>query len=263
MHTHNNQTALITGGSGGIGLELAKLCAHDGYNIILVSRNTEELQKAANSLAVTAPQTVSFIAADLSTSEGVAAVLEYIKTNNISVDALINNAGFGQLAPFADMAPERINAMLQLNITALTMLTRALLPSMLARKSGRIMNVASTAAYQPGPFMTTYYASKAFVLSFSEGLAEELRGTGVSVTALCPGPTKSAFQAEAGLHGSRLLELGLMDAGIVAKDGYKAMHSGRVIVTPGLQNKLQVFLIRLLPRWFVRRLVASLQRPNK
>ncbi|MGI9052122.1 MAG: SDR family NAD(P)-dependent oxidoreductase [Ilumatobacteraceae bacterium] len=244
-------TALVTGASGGIGLELARLLAADGHRLALAARSTGQLERVAAEL----PDATA-VTADLSTPEGVRAVREAVG----EVDVLVNNAGIGDFGPFAETDPARTQQMIQLNVVALTELTRAYLPGMLAKRSGRVLNVASTASFQPGPLMAVYYATKAYVLSFTEAVAEEVRGSGVTVTALCPGPTATGFQAEAQLEGSKLVRgRTLPTAADVAKDGYRAMLRGDVVYVPGFRNKVLASSVRLTPRPIIRRAVHRIQ----
>jgi short-subunit dehydrogenase len=249
------KTALITGASGGIGYELAKLFARDGYELILVARDHGRLNEASEALSreFHVPTTVHAI--DLSSPSSAQFLSDAVARSGKAVDVLVNNAGFGLFGAFKDTKLERELSMIQLNITSLTELTKLFLPAMLARGSGRILNVASTAAFQPGPLMAVYYASKAYVLSFSEALAEELSGTGVTVTTLCPGPTETGFQRLAQMEGSKLFRRGVASSAQVAAQGYRAMNAGRRLTIAGLANRLMAFSIRFLPRrwapWFV------------
>jgi hypothetical protein len=181
----------------------------------------------------------------------------------IEIETLINNAGFGSLGRFHETPLDRQLAMLRLNVSALTDLTHRFLPAMIARGRGRILNVASTAGLQPGPWMAVYYASKAYVVSFTEALAEELRGTGVTATALLPGPTATEFQARADMAGSGLVRLGMADARSVAEAGYRGMEAGRVMVIPGIANRVLSLAVRFSPRWAVRRVVSGLNRGTR
>jgi short-subunit dehydrogenase len=246
-------TALVTGASGGIGLEIARVLAggdHD-LELVLVARSADRLHQIATELGG-----ARVIAADLADPGAVASVVADVPT----VDVLVNNAGLGDFALFADADPAKIDMLIALNIGALTQLTRAYLPGMLERKHGRILNVASTAAFQPGPLMAVYYATKAYVLSLSEALAEETRGSGVTVTALCPGPTESGFQAGAAMEGSRLVRgRRLPSAASVAAYGVAAMRKGDAVAVPGFMNKVFAASIRMTPRPIVRRMVHRMQ----
>ncbi len=210
----------------------ARLLAADGYVLTLVARRGSTLELIASELGG-----AQVVAADL----GVPGAVEQVVTAAPAVDVLVNNAGVGDFGPFAATDPTKTTTMLQLNVAALTELTRAYLPGMLERGHGQVLNVASTAAFQPGPLMAVYYATKAYVLSFSEAVAEEVRGSGVTVTALCPGPTESCFQAGAAMEDSKLVKgRKLPSAASVAKAGYKAMQRGAAVAVVGFTNKLLV-----------------------
>jgi short-subunit dehydrogenase len=249
-------TALVTGASSGIGLEIARVLA-PGHDLVLVARSAAKLDALAAELGG-----ARVIAADLSDPSAVAKVTAEVP----DVDVLVNNAGVGGFGAFAEADLDRTLAMIQLNVTSLTALTRQYLPGMLARGHGRVMNVASTASFQPGPLMAVYYATKAYVLSFSEGLAEEVRGTGVAVTALCPGPTASGFQAAADMELSPLVaNRKLPSAADVARYGVKEMERGGVVAVPGALNKLMAASVRFTPRPVIRRIVRKMQetKPSK
>ena len=252
------QTALITGASSGIGLDLTRLFAADGWDLVLVARSEGRMQQTAKELHGV---TVTVIPADLVRPEAPREIFEAVQAKGISIDALVNNAGFGVAGEFGretDLQEEL--EMIQVNITALTHLTKLFLPPMLARKRGYVMNVASTAAFQPGPLMAVYYASKAYVLSFSEAIAEELSGSGVTVTALCPGPTATGFAEAAEMTDRRLFALKKpMSSMEVAKTGYAAMKRGRRVVVPGLANKVLAQSVRLSPRRMTTRITKALQ----
>jgi short-subunit dehydrogenase len=244
-------TVLITGASGGIGYELAKLFARDHHNLVLVARSTEKLAQVAAELQ-TYGVTVKTIALDLTASPAPRFLFDQLQRENISIDILINNAGFGIYGEFAQMPEEEILGQIHLNIAALTELTRLFLPPMVARRNGRIMNVASTAAFQPGPLLAVYYATKAYVLSFSEALANELRHSGVTVTCFCPGATNTDFARRAGVENSRLFKrLGGMSSEKVALDGYRAVMEGRTLAISGAHNWLVAQSTRLAPRKMV------------
>ena len=245
------QTVLITGASGGIGYELAKLFARDHYNLVLVARSAEKLTQVATELSQFGV-TVKTIPLDLAPPPAPKFLFDQSQRENISVDILINNAGFGAFGEFAAMPEEEILGQIQLNVTALTHLTRLFLAPMLTRHHGRIMNVASTAAFQPGPLMAVYYATKAYVLSFSEALANELRGSGVTVTCFCPGATNTGFAKRAGNEGSRLFkQIGGMNAETVARDGYRGLMKGKTVVISGTHNWLVAESVRFAPRKMV------------
>jgi short-subunit dehydrogenase len=249
-------TALITGASSGIGADLARLFARDGYDLVLVARREEKLHELAKELGVTA----TVIAADLSKPDAAQQIVSKLVDKSINIDVLVNNAGLGLAGPFIANDFAKDLEMIQVNIVALTQLTKLLLPGMVSRKQGRILNVASTAAFQPGPLMAVYYATKAYVLSFSEAIADELRDTGVTVTALCPGPTATGFGNVAGMEQTRLFTLmNPMSSADVAKIGYEAMKRGRRVVVTGVMNKVLVQSIRISPRWMVTMIVRKLQ----
>ena len=250
------QTALVTGASAGIGAELAKLCAADGFNLVLVARDAERLAHLASDLARAHHIQVRVLAADLSNPLAPAQVFEQLQSTPI--DILINNAGFGLRGAFAQTDWAADARLMQVNMTAPAHLTKLFLPGMLQRKQGRILNVASTAAFVPGPFMAMYYASKAFLLSFSESIANEVKDTGVTVTVLCPGPTRTEFFEHAGIGGSKLLQSRVMTAADVASEGYRAMMAGKTQVIAGVRNRWLMRGARIAPRGmladFTRRL---------
>lgn len=238
-----NKSALITGATSGLGYEFVKLFANDGYNLILVARNKEKLEDIKKTYTNVE---VTVIAKDLSVSGAAKEVFQEVNKNGIDIDVLVNNAGFGLMGKFDELDIHTQMEMIQLNITTLTELTYYFLPS-LKEKRGRILNIASTAAFQPGPLMAVYFATKAFVLSFSEALVEELRDFNVTVTTLCPGATKTNFGTVANLEGSKMFSRA-MEPDQVAKKGYQAMMRGkRVIVTGGL-NKAGAIGTKFMPR---------------
>ena len=241
-------TTLITGASGGIGYELAKLFARDRYNLVLVARSAEKLGQVASELE-SYGVTVKTIALDLTSPPAPRFLFDQLQSEGITVDILINNAGYGAFGDFAQMPEQEILGQLDLNIRALTELTRLFLPPMLARRSGRVMNVASTAGFQPGPLMAVYYATKAYVILFSEAIANELRDLGVTVTCFCPGATHTGFAARAGNDKSRLFKkLGATSAERVARDGYRAVMEGRTLAISGRHNWLVAQSTRFVPR---------------
>lgn len=252
-------TVLITGASSGIGRELALLFARDGYRLVLVSRSQQALTALADTLQNKHGVCVNVIAMDLACAEAAASLLQELQQRQLHIDILVNNAGFGVYGEFhrADRAVQL--EMIQLNVTTLTDLTKLLLPDMVSKRSGKILNVASTAAFQPGPLMAVYYATKAYVLSFSEALANELHGSGVTVTVLCPGPTPTGFQRRAGVQSSRVFSGHMVDAATVARIGYEGLMRGRLLVIPGVRNRLLACLVRVVPRQTVTRIVRSIQ----
>ena len=251
-----SRTALITGASGGIGYELAKLFARDHHNLVLVARNGDKLAQVAGELQ---PQgiAVKTIPLDLTQPPAPRFLFDQLQREGISVDILINNAGFGAFGEFAHMPEAEVLGQISLNITALTQLTHLFLAPMLARRNGRIMNVASTAGFQPGPLMAVYYATKAYVISFSEAIANELRDSGVTVTCFCPGATHTGFAKRAGNDQSRLFKrLGAMRADRVALDGYRAVMEGRTLAISGLQN----WAVAQSTRFGPRKVVTAISR---
>ncbi len=259
------KTALVTGGTSGIGLELCRLLARDGYGLVIVARDKRELRRTAKSLSKEFGVRALAIPADLSDPGSPEQVFRQVERKGLKIDVLVNNAGFGTYGPFLDSDPATQLQMIQVNVAALTSLTRLFLPQMVRRGSGRVLNVASTAAFQPGPLMAVYYASKAYVLSFSQAIGNEVAGTGVTVTALCPGPTATGFQQRAGLAGqSKLFSvLSMMSAEQVALAGYRAMLQGRAVVIPGARNRALNIIERFLPRSTVVEYVRRMQESRK
>src|ERR1051326_1900058 len=229
-------TALITGASSGIGLELAKLCAADGYAVSLVARNSASLEDLARRLASEHGVPARVIVADLADPAAPSAI--FAQTRGDPIEILINNAGFGLCGAFVETDWSTEARMIQVNVTALAHLTKLFLPEMQRRGSGRILNVASTAAFVPRPFMAVYYATQAFVVSFSHAIANEIGGGGVTVTVLCPGPTRTGFQQTAGAETSNLFREHVMTAGEVAREGYQAMMEGRAEIIAGTRNQI-------------------------
>jgi len=253
-------TALITGASSGIGLELASLAARDRHDLVLVSRNRERLESIGRGLAEEYGVRVSVIAKDLAHPEAAGELAAELASRGIPVDVLVNNAGFGVYGFFAETSIESEAEMIEVNVLALTRLTKTFLRGMLERRRGWILNVASTAAFQPGPIMAVYYATKAYVLSFTEALASETSGTGVRVAALCPGPTLTAFQTRAGFKPIPLLKTPLVtSASFVARAGWEGMKKGKRVVVPGLTNKILVQAERITPRRLVVAMTRRLQ----
>lgn len=251
------ETALITGASSGIGLDLAELMAPD-FDLIITARSQQKLEQLGKQLEANHGNHVHVIPADLARAEAPEQLLAEIARRGLQVDVLVNNAGFGTHGTFASTKLEDELEMIQVNITALTHLTKLALPGMLERKRGRILNVASTAGFQPGPLMAVYYATKAYVISFSEAIANELKGSGVTVTCLCPGPTATEFAARAHTEKSRLSVLGQMRSRDVARVGYKAMLRGKRLVIPGFMNKVTMESVRFTPRKVVTAIAGNL-----
>jgi short-subunit dehydrogenase len=256
--------ALVTGASSGIGLELATLLARDRHDLVFVARSRERLEDIGKGLREEFGVTVTVIARDLADPDSARAVVQEVESRGFSIDVLVNSAGLGIYGFFAETPLARELAMIQVNLVAVTELTKRLLPGMLQRRRGRILNLASTAAFQPGPLMAVYYATKAYVLSFSEALANETAGTGVTVTALCPGPTLTEFQKQAGLEETRLFRSPLvLDARSVALAGYRGMLRGKRVVVPGFGNKLLVAAERVTPRRLVTAITRRIQETRK
>src|ERR1035437_1278674 len=255
-----NETALITGATSGIGYELAYIHAKHGGNLVLVARNKTKLEQIKKDLENNYNINAHIIEKDLSLKDSGKDVYDEIKNNNITVDYLINNAGFGDYGFFNDSDWGKLERMINLNITALTQLTKLFISDMIKRGNGKIMNFASTAAFQPGPTMAVYYATKAYVLSFSEAINNEVSNKGVTVTTLCPGPTKSGFQEAASLHESRLVKGRILATSKeVAEYGYNAMLKGKSVAIPGFVNYLIANSVRFFPRSAVVRVARFIQ----
>jgi short-subunit dehydrogenase len=257
MSAVNPETVLITGASSGIGLELARCFAADGSRLVLVARNTASMEILAGELRQNFKVEAIVLTADLSLPETPGKIFSELKSSGIVVDVLVNNAGFGAHGLFSELPLQRQLEMIQVNIAALTELTGLFLPSIVKRRLGGVLNVASVAGFVPGPGMAVYYASKAFVLSFSEALAEELAGTGVKVMALCPGPTKTNFFNVAHANDAQLVRIADMTAKEVAVQGHRAFRIGCTVNVSGWRNRLLVLLIRLMPRLLVRKTVKK------
>jgi uncharacterized protein len=256
---YSPKTALITGASSGIGLELAHLFARDGYRLVLLARNRNTLRQIGDDLQSRYSVTVRIAPKDLAHPATPSELYQELQESGIVLDVLVNNAGFGLAGAFQSTDWNHEAEMMQVNMVAATHLTKLFLPQIRARE-GKILNVASTAAFQPGPFMSVYYASKAYLLSFTEALAEELSGTGVSVTCLCPGPVKTNFQRRAYLEGTAMVKSPLMvDVREVARIGYEGMKQGKRIVIPGWKNRVGVEMLRVSPRAVVTKVVRKLQ----
>lgn len=260
MNAHRQETVLITGASSGIGLELARCFAADGSRLILVARTTSALESLAAELRQRHGIEVQVVTADLSRPEAPAQVFAEVSRAGQGVDVLVNNAGFGLHGSFAELPLTRQLEIIQVNISALTALTGLFLPAMLQRRRGGILNVGSVAGFLPGPHMAVYFATKAYVQSFSEALHAELSGTGVSVTNLCPGSTETNFSRVARQHRTRTAPTKKMTATEVAIAGYRAFRQGKCTVVTGLHNQILVQLPRVLPRTVVRRAVRRFNR---
>lgn len=255
------QTVLITGASGGLGLEFAKIFAKKGYDLVLIARREKRLLDLKKKLEKAYGVRVEVLAKDLSQKDAAREIFQYTEEQKIAVDILINNAGFGDFGRYADCEWEKQYEMIQVNITALAQLTHCYLNPMLERGYGKILNTASIAAFEPGPLMSVYYATKAFVLSFTEALSVELKGSGVTVTALCPGPTKTGFEKNALLQDSGLFK-NLKNAGAkeVAWYGYRKLMEDRVIAVHGNLNRMITAAVKIMPRKIVRESVYRIQK---
>lgn len=255
------RTALVTGASGGIGEANARRFAEDGVSLVLVARSTGKLEALAAEWRAKHGITVTVLPSDLSQVGAADALADAVLAQGLAIDYLVNNAGYGGYGLFAETDQAFEVAMMRLNMESLTVLTKRLLPSIVQRR-GRVMNVASTAAFQPGPYMAVYYATKAYVLSFSEALAEEMAGTGVTVTALCPGPTASGFQDKAAMHASALVNnKRLPSADSVGQAAYRAMMRGQRVYIPGAMNWVMAQSVRFTPRRMVTALVRAMSKP--
>jgi uncharacterized protein len=256
------KTALVTGASGGIGKAIAEQFANDGVDLIIAARSLDVLDKLATDWHAAYGVNVTPVRADLAAPGGAEALFDAVKATGRKIDFLVNNAGYGLFGEFKNSDLNAEFAMMTINMTSLTVLTKKCLPQILARR-GKIMNVASTAAFQPGPYMAVYYATKSYVLSFSEAIAEELAGTGVTVTAFCPGPTASGFQDKAAMQDSALVKgKRLPSANTVGRAGYAAMMRGQRVHVPGTMNWLMAQSVRFTPRAVVTKLVKTLSAPK-
>ncbi len=260
MNTSIRPLALVTGASGGIGEELARELAAKGHDLVLVARSTGKLQGLADDLSAKHSIAAHVLTADLGHAGAGHALASELKAKGLDIDVLVNNAGFADFGEMWKADAPKLDSMIALNMAVLTELMHDLIPSMVSRGRGRVMNVASTAAFFPGPLMGVYYATKAYVLSLSEATHEELKGTGVTVTALCPGPTQSGFQAAASLEHSKLFKgRALPTAQHVAELGVAAMLKGKPVAVIGAKNKLSVMSPRFMPRSLVPGMVKRAQ----
>jgi short-subunit dehydrogenase len=248
--------ALVTGASAGIGKDLATVLAENGHDLVLVARREAQLNELAKQLEDRFSIRTHVLPSDLSLPDAADQLVSRMEQQGIEIHTLVNNAGFGGHGAFIDTEAQRNLQMIQVNIVALTHLTRLLLPGMIARGEGRVLNVGSTGAFTPAPLMAVYCATKAYVLSFSEALANEVAGTGVTVTCLCPGPTSTEFAGRAGADGSRAFTNGVSDSMVVARAAWAGMSRGKPVVVPELRNKLLTVSARLAPRG----LAASITR---
>jgi hypothetical protein len=257
----SRKVALVTGASAGLGEQFAQLFAKDGHDVILVARSASRLEALASKLEQEHQVKAHVLPGDLGRPEVPQQLFEQVRAKGLEVEFLVNNAGFGSTGPFLEQELAKEVEMVEVNCTALLKLTHLFARPMRERGSGRILNVASTAGFQPGPYMATYFATKAFVVSFSEALAHELKGTGVTVTCHCPGATRTEFAARAGNENSRLFQRpGVAEAPEVAADAYGAMMKGRVLAVHGMLNWMAMQSLRLSPRAMVRAVTASLNQ---
>ena len=253
------QTALITGASSGIGYELSKLFARDGYHLVLVARDKQRLIHVSKELEEKFNIRIKIIATDLADPGSPEKIFTELQKENIHINVLVNNAGFATYGLFSETDLKTELEMIQTNITTLTHLSKLFLKEMLKTGQGKILNVASTAAFQPGPLMAVYYATKAYVLSFSQALTNECQGTGINITVLCPGPTATGFQKKAHLEKSKLFQGAIMDAATVAKAGYAGLIKNKSIVIPGFKNKFLATLASFIPRNIAIKIVRNIQ----
>ena len=253
--------ALVTGAASGLGYEFSLLLAHDNYTIIMVDIDKEKLEKAKDDIQNIYDVKIKILVKDLSKPNVADEIFHDIHT---PIDVLINNAGFGLFGFFAKTKWQRESDMLNLHVNTTTRMTKLALKSMIRRGRGRILNVASLAAFQSGPFMSIYYASKAYMLSFSQAIANELKGTGISVTVLCPGPTRTSFQEVVSASSCKnKIKFNMASAKEVARCGYTAMMKGKTIAIPGMFNKFLAFLPRIVPRNIAANIVRKIQLTNR
>jgi hypothetical protein len=254
---------LITGASSGLGEGFARALAHQKENLVLVARRDERLKALTGELTRLTGMTVETVAIDLAEAGSAERLHAELQGRGIAVSQLINNAGFGARGAFVELDRTEQARMIALNCTALMELCHVFLPFMIETKGGGILNVASTAAFQPGPWMAVYYATKAFVLSFSEALHEEVRGDGVRVAALCPGPTRTEFADVAGMHDSELFKRFASSSEAVVRDGLAALMLNRAVMVSGTMNKVMAESIRFTPRLLARRIAGGLQKTRQ
>jgi short-subunit dehydrogenase len=255
-------TALITGATSGIGFALSRRLAADRYNLVVVARDARRLAEISEEFRRSFAVETHWIAKDLAAPEAAQEIFDELQDKKIHVDILVNNAGFNEYGPFIATDLRRELRMIQVHIAAITAITKLFLPAMVQRDHGGILNVGSTGSFAPVPLNAVYCASKAYILSFTEALAEELRGTGVMVTALCPGATDTEFAIRANMEGARIFQGRLMDAGIVAEAGYHALLRGKTSIIPGCANKATIASLRFLPRDMVARIGRWMMNPK-
>jgi short-subunit dehydrogenase len=249
-----SKVALVSGASAGLGVEFARQLSSSGYRLVLAARRKERLEELAKELGNARASAI-----DLSKSNAAAGLMADLKANGEQVELLVNNAGFGLIGRFATADPKRLRQMIDLNVGALTDLCRAVAPAMIERRSGGIINVASTAAFQPGPKMAVYFATKAYVLSFTEALHEELKPHGIKVSCLCPGPTRTEFGEVAGFGGNAMFDRVAMDSPEVVAAGLEGLGKNKAIVVPGVLNKVVASSTRFAPRLVVRKIAGAIK----
>jgi short-subunit dehydrogenase len=254
------EVVLVTGASSGIGAELARVFAREGATLVLVARSAGKLGTLAGELSRDHGVRVSVVPADLAVPGAARRVYDRLEAEGIRVDVLVNNAGFGFRGPFVQIDAQAQVDMIQVNVAAPTHLARLFLPGMIERGRGGILNVASAAGFQPGPWMNVYYATKAYLLHFSEALADEVSGSGVTVTCLAPGPTRTGFGELADMEATRLFKLGTMTAAEVAEAGHRAFRRGHALVVPGIRNGIIPYAARITPRFLMRKIAGYLNR---
>lgn len=258
----NNKTCIITGGAAGLGYEFAKLASADGFDLILIDIDSDKLVEAKETIEKLSNQKVTIISRDLCKPNIAEEIYKEIKDEKIEM--LINNAGFGVFGAFSKTDWQREENMMNLHMLTSTHLTKLVIKDMLSANKGKILNVASLAAFQPGPLMAIYYASKSFLLSFTEAVAREIKGTGVSISVLCPGPTKTNFQSTVSENTSKnKIAVNMAGVETVASYGYKAFNKGEIVIIPGVMNKVLAFLPRLLPRNTAASIVYKIQKANR
>ena len=263
MGKHDGRSCvLITGATAGIGYELSKLYANEGYNLILIARNESKLNKCKYKLNLLYNVNIHTLALDLSVDNSCEKIKNYVDRKNLSVDILINNAGIGSFGYIAEIELEEERKLIDINIKSLTELTKLFLPSMMENGEGAILNVASTAAFCAGPKMGVYYASKAYVLSFTEALYEEVKDKGIKVSCLCPGAVNTEFQDKAGIKKNKIAEKNLMSPKEVARIAFRDFNKGKTIIIPGFKNKLMVYLNKFMPRALSRKIILFMNKES-
>ncbi len=256
-----SETALVTGAAGGIGFEFCKLAGNKGYNLVMVDLDSKGLERAKSQLSQELKVNIQTLTQDLSEESAATNIVEFLNQQGITVELLFNNAGFGNFGYFSESSWAKDRAMLQVHMITTTHLTKLLLPGMISRGKGYILNNASVAAFVPGPLMSTYHASKSYLLNFTQALANEMKGTGIKASVLCPGMTKTNF-AKANGNDEPNIKFNIMDSDYVASFAFEALMKGKVVIVPGFWNKLSAFLPRLLSRNTVANMVGNIQRKN-